>query len=224
MEEKEVFKNVRTKTKLWLILLIVLALVAYVWSVSFVFQSDEYERYKEHTLWGEHDYECYNEIGREVYDRCGGYDFHLLVSEAEGATTSNCPHYFESEFDYCIHALVTSPNGELPMIAFLTGVCLLAVSVCIVCMCRGKSKFSVSENSIYGKKGHKKFHISFGDITALSKEGNGIVIKTEKEQLKLSPLKQCEEIYRHIKSFVPESATGAIGAQATNTVDDIKLF
>lgn len=221
MEEKEVFKNIRTKTKISLIFLIIFTILAYVWFVSFMFQSDEYERYKEHTFYDEHDYECYNEVGKEVYDKCGGVDFPIHLSEAEGADTSNCQYYFESTFDYCIDALVDSPNDEMTFFVIATSIFLLIVSLCIFCICRGKCKFHVSENSIYGKKGHKKFHISFDDITKVSKEGNGIILKTENGQLKLSPFKKSEEIHNYIKAFLPESATEL---QVTETVDDIKLF
>ena len=63
--------------------------------------------------------------------------------------------------------------------------------------------------------------ISFNEIIEIRKIGQGIIIKAENKELKLSPLKKCEEIYNYIKPLVPESITEQ---QSTSTVDGIKLF
>lgn len=84
-----------------------------------------------------------------------------------------------------------------------------------------RSKFVVTEYNLHGKKGCRKFNISFTDIIEITQKGKSITIKTEKKKLKLSSLKNCDEIYNHIKPYVPEKT---ISQQATSTVDDIKLF
>ena len=82
-----------------------------------------------------------------------------------------------------------------------------------------RSKFVVTENTINGKKGYKKFNIAFSDIKRITQKGKCITIETENKKLKLSSLKNCDEIYNHIKPFVVEEP---VIQQVASNVDNIK--
>lgn len=217
MEEKDVLKNIRTKTKKSLIVLLILFVLAYIGFVSFFLYSTEYYQ---HIIQGDHYYDCYNEKGQTILSENFDYE-HKLLENIEGVDSSNCEcNKFSNIFHYFIHWLSTDFE-LLIFFIIISSIFLLTISVSIYCIYLTKCKFSVTENNIYGKKGHKKFDISFNDIIEIRKIGKGIIIKAENKELKLSPLKKCEEIYNYIKSFVPESTTEQ---QSTSTVDGIKLF
>lgn len=93
--------------------------------------------------------------------------------------------------------------------------------ILIIILKSKQSKFVVTESNIYGKKGYKKFNISYDDIIDIEQKANKIIIKISNKVLKLSALKKCDEIYNYIKPFVPEKI---ITQQSTSEVDDIKLF
>ncbi|MBE6787209.1 MAG: hypothetical protein E7537_02555 [Ruminococcaceae bacterium] len=107
------------------------------------------------------------------------------------------------------------------------GSIILALLIILSIATIQKCNYIVTENTIKGKKGIKKFDISFSEIIEITKKGKVIIIKTEKKKLKLSTLKNSDEIYNYIKPFVPEIKIVQQPTNVetnTNTVDDIKLF
>lgn len=96
---------------------------------------------------------------------------------------------------------------------------IVAVMISISLLLKlAKQKYFVTEQRIYGKKGYKKFDISFGDILSIKKENKKITIKTEDKILNLSAYKNNTAIYDHIKPYAQEEISQPV------IVDDIKLF
>lgn len=220
MEEKKILDNIRTSTKKSLVFIIILSILAYIIFFGTVYVELQYF-YNEHMVYDEHYFNCYNEKGQSVYleYEC---DPELLtfLKTTEGVDTTNCEYNkYTSAYDCFINELFD--DDSLFEFIIITSVCLFIILVSVYCICLSKCKFSVTENNIYGKKGSKKFDIAFSDIVEIMQKGKSIIIKTDKKKLKLSPLKNCDEIYSHIKPFVTEKP---ITQQVTSTVDDIKLF
>ncbi|MBR6502835.1 MAG: hypothetical protein IKT42_05275 [Clostridia bacterium] len=84
-----------------------------------------------------------------------------------------------------------------------------------------KQKYFVEAERIYGKKGYKKFDISFKEILEMKKYDKTVIIKTEKTTVALSLHKNYDEICGLIEPFVPVQDNATAG---TSVVDDIKLF
>lgn len=208
MEEKIVYKDIRTKAKKPFVATIILSFLAYMGFLwFFLFTTYDYTMYKTHIFYDEHDYDCYNEIGKEVYKEYDGdpYDPELviLLEKTEGVDITNCEYdNYTNYFDYLTHSSVYD-SDDIIFLIIVTSIFLLAISAFVYFIYLTKYKFSVNENNIYGKNGYKKFDISFNDITEISLKGKTIIIKTENIKLKLSPLKNCNEIYNYIKPFVP---------------------
>ena len=132
---------------------------------------------------------------------------------------SNCEYdNYNNYFDFLVHSSVYD-SDDIIFLIIVTSIFLFGISAFVYFIYLTKYKFSVSENNVYGKKGNKKFNISFKDITEISLKGKTIIIQTESIKLKLSPLKNYNEIYNYIKSFAPKTA---IEQQVKNTVDNIK--
>lgn len=222
MEEKIVFENVRTKTKKSFVLILILLILAYTCFVSFFFVGSAYE-YNQHIVKGDHYYECYNEKGKSVLAKCENnpeLNVDEMLQKTEGADITNCDYYgCGNAFEAFIKVL----NYDYMLFQFIivSAICLLIISVTIYCIYSTKCKFSVTEKNIYGKKGFKKFDIAFIDIIAITQKRKGVIINTENNKLKLSPLKKCDEIFNYIKPLAPKTA---IEQQSTSTVDDINLF
>lgn len=216
MDETIVFKNLKTKTKKLFVFIIVLAILL---NIAYCFLGPIQEGiyyYEEHVINDEHYYECYNEKGQKAYDKG---DWSWFATNDPSIYTENCKYkQFDSAlacgiaqiFDYWLFDVIV-----------VTSICLVIVVICICCICLTRCKFNVTPNNIYGKKGAKKFDIAFKDIVELTQKRKGIIIKTADKKLNVSPLKNCDEIYKFIKPYVPERI---IAQQSTGTVDDIKLF
>ena len=97
---------------------------------------------------------------------------------------------------------------------------IIAVMIAVSLLLKlAKQKYFVTEQRIYGKKGYKKFDVSFDDILSIKKESKEITIKTEDKILNLFAYKNSAAIYDHIKPYAREEETSQ-----QIVVDDIKLF
>ena len=144
-----------------------------------------------------------------------------MLKSTQGVEPINCNYY---DCDNAFEALIQM-FGTYDYILYqfigVSIICLLIIAITIIYICSTKCKFNVTENNICGKKGSKKFVISYSDIKEIAIKGKGIIIRTENQQFKISPLKNCNEIYNQVKLLVPKSTTEQ---QTTSTVDDINLF
>ena len=222
MEEKIIFENVRTKTKKSFVIIIVLSILLFVVFALQLFVGSAYE-YDQHIAKDDHYYECYNEKGKSLiaeYENNPSLNIDVMLKETEGVDAINCEYNnFDNVFDCFLHELFNS--DLLFLFIVISSACILIILLSIYCIYLTKCIFSVTENNIYGKKGFKKFDIAFIDIVAITQKRKCIIINTKNNKLKLSPLKKSDEIYNHIKPFVPERT---ITQQSTSIVDDIKLF
>ena len=99
---------------------------------------------------------------------------------------------------------------------------VIAVMIAVSLLLKlAKQKYFVEAERIYGKKGYKKFDISFKEILEMKKYDKTVIIKTEKTTVALSLHKNYDEICSLIEPFVPENDSATAG---TSVVDDIKLF
>lgn len=221
MEEKIIVKSGKTAVKKsFVFILILMVLIAVMcpmhYSIVMDYATDEVI---EHAYYGErdygyHDYECFNAKGKALYNRYeGDPERTLFMEEDDEVNTSNCKY---SKYKFLFVDLT-------PLTLLM---CTLIVLL-IIYICLTRCKYFITETNIYGKKGYKKFDITFSDIIEITQKGKSLTLKTENSQLKLSPLKNCEEIYNYIKPFVSERKVEQPTTKteaSTNAVDDIKLF
>lgn len=128
-------------------------------------------------------YSSFHEFVEAEYAKLPDKEYHdefidcdiLIFGSVEAAIDNFYDEYGTPLLYYIIDCMVVIAISAIPFIL-------------LILLKSQRSKFVVTENNIYGKKGHKKFDISFSDIIEITKKGKGIIIKTENSQLKLSSI------------------------------------
>lgn len=237
MEEKILFKEKTHKFVLVLKIILVLIVVlcglklydsatyynGHVHDMECVGGIDNYGDSNTGDLFTEEDYQEKSDNYATVNDYViGEYNKNKYGFMYEGREVKLEPRCTVLEYGSIVAANSENFNDDLEYI-FIYFIIILfpLIPVCIIS--RKRSEFVVTENSIYGKKGHKNFNISYNEVIDITQEGKGIILETKNEKLKLSSLKNCNEIYNLIKPFVPEKpkAEEKLIAQSTNKINDI---
>lgn len=223
MEEKILFKE-KTRKLITAIQIVIILLGIFMMAVCVADTVESQIRYSHR-----HDFGC-------VYDKDGNL-FTEGDYQSKSSKYSSVHAYIEGEYkkhgydDGIVEdcGLIWCDNLEqaqkeeledcllfyIPMSIVIIAV-MIAVSLLLKL---AKQKYFVTEQRIYGKKGYKKFDVSFDDILSIKKENKEITIKTEDKILKLFAYKNSAAIYDHIKPYAREEETSQ-----QIVVDDIKLF
>ena len=138
---------------------------------------------------------------KEYHDQYIDCDI-LVFGSVEAARENFYDEYGTPLSDYVSDCMVVIAVSIIPFIL-------------LILLKSQRSKFIVTENTIKGKKGYKKFDIAFSDIKRITQKGKRITIQTENKNLELSSNKKSNEIYNYIKPFVIEEPV-------VNNVDSIK--
>ncbi|MBR5223124.1 MAG: hypothetical protein IKV81_03050 [Clostridia bacterium] len=215
MEEKIIIKSGKTAVKKPIIFIMILTfLIAVGAYLCPFFASYDYTDFKYHTIYDEHDYECYPAEDTHFVDS-DDPEWNLLVEE-RGGQPLNCEWADNDLFSF-IYFL----DRYYPLFFFVGAIIIF---ICILFAFLTKSKFYITKTNIYGKSCFKKFNIAFDDIIETTKKGNSIIILTENRRLKLAPLKNCDKIYHYIKSDLSETPVmpeKQVEEQVKNAIDDI---
>ena len=170
MEEKTIIKSGRTAIKkpiIFVMLLTILICVG-VYLCPF-FAPYDYETFKYHTIYDEHEYDCY--VGQEKYSIERDDPEWSLFMEDYGIQPTNCEWTDNDLFSFIYFLDLYYPTF------FFIGA--IIISICILFAFLIKTKFYITKTNIYGRNCFKKFNIAFDDIIETTKKGNSIIIKTE---------------------------------------------
>ena len=195
MEEKIIIKSGKTAVKKTIIFVMILTILICVGVYLCPFFAPyDYETFKYHTIYDEHDYECYDPAKRGLVPR-DDPEWGLFM-EDYGIQPTNCEWTDNDLFSFIYFLDLYYPTF------FFIGAIILFI--CILSAFLTKSKFYITKTNIYGRNCFKKFNIAFDDIIETTKKGNSIIIKTANKKIKLQSLKKCDEIYNYIKSNITE--------------------
>ncbi len=217
--EENIIKSGKTAVKKPIIFIMILTFLIAIGAYLYPsFAPSGYNTFfKYHVIFEEHDYECYAEEDQRFIDP-DDPEWGFLMWE-RGAQPVNCIWADDDLFSF-IYFL----DVHYPTFFFIGAIIIL---ICVLFAFLTKTKFYITKTNIYGNNCFKKFNIAFDDIIETTKKGNNIIISTKSSRLKLSPVKNCNEIYNCIKfattgTPIADEKTTETEKQTTKTVDNIK--
>ena len=171
----------------------------------------------ENVLFTEQDYNSKKSEYSSVHDYMQG-EYQKHKNSSEIAITCECDFFVMGDLEKLSEEYLES---DLELFTPIWAIAIVALVAFLFLIKLAKQKYFVEAERIYGKKGYKKFDISFKEILEMKKYDKKVMIKTEKAEVELSLSENYDEICGLIEPFVPVQDNATAG---TSVVDDIKLF